>query len=237
MKASEVRRRLKAESDPQKASVYPRFFKTGPGEYGEGDRFYGVTVPECRKIAKAAAGIDEPELLRLLRSPVHEEREVALLVMVAAFERASDEAERRRLFDLYVRERRHVNSWDLVDASAPTVVGGYLERHDEDRAILFEWAASGDLWERRIAMLATFRFIKRNEFTDALAIAEILKNDEHDLIHKAVGWMLREIGNRDRAAEERFLKRPYRGMPRTMLRYAIEKFPERRRQAYLKGRA
>jgi 3-methyladenine DNA glycosylase AlkD len=235
VKASDVRRRLLQEVDPEKAAIYPKFFKAGPGEYGEGDRFHGVPVPECRRIAKEASGLSEGELVTLLRSPMHEEREVALFVLVSAFERARSETERKRVFDLYVRELAAVNSWDLVDASAPTIVGGFLE--DKNRSRLYRWARSKNLWQRRIAIMATFRYIKQGDFEDALEIAEILKDDAQDLIHKAVGWMLREIGNRDRAAEERFLKEHYRRMPRTMLRYAIEKFPEPKRRAYLKGRA
>lgn len=233
MKAAEVRRRLRREIDPEKAAVYPRFFKTGPGEYGEGDRFHGVTVPKCRRIARDASGMSEGELVKLLRSPVHEERAVALYVLVEAFECTAEPRERKRIFDLYVREIAAVNNWDLVDASAPTIVGGYLE--GEDRSRLDRWARSKSLWKRRIAMLATFRYIKKGDYEDALRIAAILRNDEHDLIHKAVGWMLREIGKRDRAAEERFLKAHHRVMPRTMLRYAIEKFPETKRRAYLNG--
>lgn len=233
--AAAVRRQLQAQVDPEKAAFYPRFFKTGPGEYGEGDRFLGVTVPKCRKIARAARGLATPEVVKLLRSPLHEERMVALLVQVDAFRRARSPKERGDVYRLYVRHLDRVNNWDLVDGSAPTIVGGFLE--DGDRKILYRWARSQDLWERRVAMLATFHYIRADDFEDALALARILKDDEHDLIHKAVGWMLREVGNRDRAAMEDFLQAHYRTMPRTMLRYAIEKLPEKRRQAYLKGRA
>jgi 3-methyladenine DNA glycosylase AlkD len=234
VKAADVRRHLKQQIDPEKAEIYPRFFKTGPGEYGEGDRFYGVTVPKCRKIAKAARGMKWAELAKLLKSPVHEEREVALFMMVDAFQRAKNEEERETVYERYVRHRKHVNNWDLVDASAPTIVGGYLE--NKDRSPLYDWARSGNLWEKRIAMLATFRYIKAKDYKDALAIARILRDDDEDLIHKAVGWMLREVGNRDRPEEERFLKVHYEKMPRTMLRYAIEKFPEKKRKAYLYGK-
>jgi 3-methyladenine DNA glycosylase AlkD len=231
--ASEVRRLLKRCAVPEKAAVLPRIFKTGPGEYGEGDRFYGVVVPDCRRIARDAHGLGERELSDLLASPMHEERTVALLVMSGRFERG-DERERRRTYRLYRKNLRRVNNWDLVDGSAPTIVGGYFERRD--RAQLYRFSRSKNLWERRIAMLATFRYIKQGDFEDALAIARILRDDEEDLIHKAVGWMLREIGKRDRSAEERFLRAHHRRMPRTMLRYAIEKFPEPRRIAYLNGR-
>ena len=233
MTAAQVARALKAQSDPEKAAFFPHFFKTGPGEYGEGDRFYGVTVPQCRAIAKQAREMKRGEIAKLLKSPMHEEREVALFILVDEFNRAKTDKAREDVYRFYVRHLRGVNNWDLVDGSAPTIVGGYLE--NKDRAQLYTWAESEDLWERRIAMLATFRFIKQKDFKDALAIAKLLRDDEHDLIHKAVGWMLREVGNRDLAAEERFLKTHYKKMPRTMLRYAIEKFPEKKRQAYLKG--
>ena len=233
MTAAQVARALKAQSDLEKAAFFPHFFKPGPGEYGEGDRFHGVTVPQCRAIAKQAREMKRGEIAILLKSSMHEEREVALFILVDEFNRAKTDAAREDVYRFYVRHLRGVNNWDLVDGSAPTIVGGYLE--DKDRAQLYTWAESEDLWERRIAMLATFRFIKQKDFKDALAIAKLLRDDEQDLIHKAVGWMLREVGNRDLAAEERFLKTHYKKMPRTMLRYAIEKFPEKKRQAYLKG--
>jgi 3-methyladenine DNA glycosylase AlkD len=231
--AALVRRLLRESADPEKAAFLPRFFKTGPGEYGEGDRFYGVAVPDCRRIAKAARDLSDRELESLLSSPMHEEREVALMVMAARFERG-DEREKSRVFRLYRKNLARVNNWDLVDGSAPAIVGGYFE--NRYRGQLYRWARSKNLWERRIAMLATFRYIKEGDFKDALAIARVLRDDEHDLLHKAVGWMLREVGNRDREAEERFLRAHHRKMPRTMLRYAIEKFPELRRRAYLNGR-
>ena len=231
--AAEVRGLLRESASPEKAAFLPRFFKTGAGEYGDGDRFYGVVVPVCRRIAGAARDLGESDLEELLSSPMHEERTVALLVMAGRFERG-DENERSRVYRLYRRKLARVNNWDLVDGSAPTIVGGYFE--GRDRSQLYRWARSKKLWERRIAMLATYRYIKKGDFKDALAIAQILRDDEEDLIHKAVGWMLREIGNRDREAEERFLRSHHRRMPRTMLRYAIEKFPERLRKAYLNGR-
>ena len=224
---------LRASADPQKAAFLPRFFKTGAGEYGEGDRFYGVVVPDCRRIARAARSLPERDLEALLSSPMHEERTVALLVMVDRFERG-DESERSRVYRLYRRNLGRVNNWDLVDGSAPAIVGGYFE--GRDRSQLYRWAKSKKVWERRIAMLATYRYIKKGDFEDALAVARILRHDDEDLIHKAVGWMLREIGNRDREAEKRFLRAHHRKMPRTMLRYAIEKFEAPLREAYLNGR-
>jgi 3-methyladenine DNA glycosylase AlkD len=231
--ASDVRGLLRKSASREKAELLPRFFKTGRGEYGEGDRFHGVVVPDCRRIAKSARSLSEGDLEDLLRSPMHEERTIALLLMVERFERGN-EKERSRVYRLYRRNLGHVNNWDLVDGSAPAIVGGYFERRD--RAPLYRWARSKKLWERRIAMLATYRYIKKGDFKDALAIARILRDDPEDLIHKAVGWMLREIGNRDREIEERFLRAHHRRMPRTMLRYAIEKFEAPLRKAYLNGR-
>jgi 3-methyladenine DNA glycosylase AlkD len=231
--ARRVRRLLRESSSAEKAAFLPRFFKTGPGEYGFGDRFYGVVVPDCRRIAKAARRLSETELEKLLSSAMHEERTVALLVMADRFERG-DQAEQSRVYRLYRRNIDRVNNWDLVDASAPAIVGGYFEARN--RSQLYRWARSKKLWERRIAMLATYRYIRQGDFADALAIARILRDDREDLIQKAVGWMLREIGNRDREAEERFLRAHHRKMPRTMLRYAIERFPEPLRKSYLNGR-
>jgi 3-methyladenine DNA glycosylase AlkD len=231
--ASEVRRRLQESADPEKAAFMPRYFKNGKGEYGEGDRFYGVTVPECRRIARAGQDLDDRQVETLLRSPMHEERSIALLILVERFRRG-ERRDRERVFRLYRRRLDRVNNWDLVDASAPTIAGGYFE--DRDKGQLYRWARSRRLWERRIAMLSTYRYIKQGDFEDALAIARILRDDEEDLIHKAVGWMLREIGKRDRSTEERFIRAHHAKMPRTMLRYAIEKFPEKLRKSYLAGR-
>lgn len=234
MQAAQVRRRLKELAVPEKAVFLPRFFKTGPGEYGEGDRFLGVTVPRSRKVARAARGMSQSEIRKLLDSEWHEERFVGLLVLVDAFQHAPTEKERRDIYRFYVRHLSAVNNWDLVDGSAPQIVGGYLK--DKDRKQLHVWARSRNLWKRRIAVLATFTFIRAGDFRDIFVLATALLSDKEDLMHKAVGWMLREVGNRDRAAEERFLRKCYKKMPRTMLRYAIEKLPESRRQAYLKGR-
>lgn len=231
--AARVRRLLRESASVDKAAFLPRYFKTAPGEYGFGDRFYGVVVPDCRRIARAARSLSETELEALLKSPMHEERAVALMVLADRFERG-EEGEKSRVYRLYRRNVDRVNNWDLVDGSAPIIVGGFFE--ERDRSQLYTWARSKKLWERRIAMLATYRFIKSRDFKDALAIARILRDDDEELIHKAVGWMLREIGNRDRGAEERFLRAHHRQMPRTMLRYAIEKFPEPLRKSYLNGR-
>jgi 3-methyladenine DNA glycosylase AlkD len=230
---TDIRARLRTLSDPRIAEHAQRFFKTAQGEYAEGDRFLGVRVPGVRKVAREFRGAPLSAVFVLLRSPLHEERLLALLMLVERFARGSD-AERTRIYVEYLKRiKTCVNNWDLVDSSGPQIVGAYLEHRD--RGVLYDLARSPNLWERRVAIIATFWFIKRGSFDDTLAIAQLLLPDEHDLIHKAVGWMLREVGNRDRAVEERFLRAHYRRMPRTMLRYAIEKFPADRRRAYLDG--
>jgi len=228
-----VKTEMNALADPERASHSQRFFKTGPGEYGQGDCFLGITVPETRMVARRWKQLPLTSVRELLDSGYHEMRLLALVIMVEQFRKA-DPREQERIYDFYMQHRERVNNWDLVDTSAPAIVGGYLE--NRSRKILYQLARSGILWERRIAVLATFYFIRNDDFTDALELARILVDDPEDLIHKALGWMLREIGNRDRNAEEVFLKRHYRAMPRTMLRYAIEKFPETLRQRYLKGK-
>jgi len=230
--AAAIRRRLMAHADASSVPILQRFFKTGPGQYGEGDVFVGVKVPAMRAVCRECRGAGLDAIRTLLRSGVHEERSLALFLLVDAFTRA-DDAGRRAIYDLYLSHTAFVNNWDLVDSSAAQIVGGWLR--DRSRAPLRRLAKSSSLWERRIAIIATFHFIRRGEFEDTFRIADILLDDPHDLIHKAVGWMLREVGNRDGAAERRFLEERYRRMPRTMLRYAIEKFPERERQRYLKG--
>lgn len=229
-----LRKALKAQADPERAKVLQGFFKTGPGHYGEGEVFLGITVPAIRKIAKRFQGMSLREISKSLESSYHEERFAALLLLVHLFEKG-DEKLRKKVFDFYLKHTDRINNWDLVDLSADKIVGVWLE--GRSRVILRKLAKSKSLWERRIAMVATFHFIKNGESTDALRIAKILLKDEHDLIHKAAGWMLREVGKRCSIKEEEsFLRRHYRAMPRTMLRYAIERFPEPKRRAYLKGR-
>ena len=208
------------------------FFKTGQGEYGQGDKFLGIRVPVVRAAAKRYAGLSVAEVTTVLKSAWHEERQFALLVMVNRYAQA-DSKEQARLYKLYLANTGYINNWDLVDCSAHKIVGPYLT--DKSRKPLYQLARSKDLWEKRIAIMSTFHFIKNADFDDTLAIAKILLTDEHDLIHKAVGWMLREIGKLNQRAEESFLHAHYKQMPRTMLRYAIERFPEKQRQAYLKG--
>ena len=232
--AATMRARLRALADPRIAKHSLRFFKCDPGEYGAGDRFLGIRVPDVRRVAREFRAAPLGAALALLRSPLHEERLLALVLLVERFARG-DESERARIYAQFRKHTpRYVNNWDLVDTAAYQIVGAYLE--PRDRGPLYELARSQSLWERRVAIVATFGYIKTRAFDDTLAIAETLLRDREDLIHKAAGWMLREIGNRDRATLERFLREHYGAMPRTMLRYAIEKLPERRRKAYLAGR-
>ena len=230
--AVQLVRRITGLGSPEKARLLMRFFKTGPGQYGEGDMFAGLTVPEIRSMAREYRGLPLRETVELLRSPVHEARLLALILLIQEY-RNGDSALKSRIYGIYLENTMHINNWDLVDASAEHIIGAHV--FGKSRELLYRLAVSDLLWERRIAIIATFFFIKSGSFEDTLRIAEMLLPDREDLIHKAVGWMLREVGKRDRAAEEAFLSRHYRNMPRTMLRYAIEKFPEQLRQKYLKG--
>jgi 3-methyladenine DNA glycosylase AlkD len=229
---SRVQGTIRSLGDSQIAEHSQRFFKTGRGEYGEGDRFLGIRVPVIRQQVKRFKGVSLEDTLRFLQSDYHEERLFAVFMLVAKFQRC-DEPLRKEIYQRYLAHTDRINNWDLVDSSAHLIVGGYLEKRR--RSKLYRLAKSKDLWQRRIAIMATFYFIKRNDFDDALEISQLLLDDDHDLIHKAVGWMLREVGNRDPARERSFLKTRYKAMPRTMLRYAIEKFPEAERKRYLKG--
>ncbi len=227
-----LRAEMAALAEPLVAVRSQRFFKTGPGEYGEGDQFIGIRVPELRWLAREyrALGVEKAE--SLLQSEIHEHRQIALFILVDQFKQGN-EITRQRICTLYLRNLRHINNWDLVDASAPHIVGAWLE--NRSRMPLKRLARADTLWERRIAMLATFHFIRKGEFEETLTMAQMLLEDGEDLIHKAVGWMLREVGKHSSEKAEGFLRRHYRTMPRTMLRYAIEKFPKAKRQAYLKG--
>lgn len=217
--------------NPQKASILARFFKTGKGEYGEGDQFLGIVVPDSRKIAIKYRQLPFSDISKLLESKIHEERFIALLILVHNFQKG-DKKERKKIYDFYLSSIKFINNWDLVDLSADKIVGAYLL--DKKRNILVSLARSQKIWERRIAIIATFQFIKNNQFAETLKIAKILLTDKHDLIQKAVGWMLREVGKRNQEAEEKFLAKHYRQMPRTMLRYAIERFKPEKRLWYLK---
>ncbi|MEZ4702293.1 MAG: DNA alkylation repair protein [Rhodothermales bacterium] len=232
MHADVVRQVLESLANPDIAAHSQRFFKTAPGEYGAGDLFRGIRVPKQREVARRFRLLPFEETIALLQSPYHEDRLVALFILVDQYKRG-DPATRTRVYDAYLRHTARVNNWDLVDSSAHLIVGPQIEATGE-RDVLDRLAASKSLWERRIAMIATAHFIRQGDFSDALRIAETLVEDPEDLIHKAVGWMLREIGNRSVDAEEAFLDKHVRRMPRTMLRYAIEKFDEGRRQWYLR---
>ncbi len=229
--ARAAQHRLRSLAFPAHAAVLARFFKTGPGEYGEGDRFIGVKVPVIRQVAKEFKNLPLAEIECLLHSEIHEERLLALVILVNQFEKG-DDITRKPIYSLYLANTRYINNWDLVDLSAPQIVGGYLE--NRSRKPLDRLAKSSSLWERRISIVATHWFIRQGDFADTLRIAEKLLNDREDLIHKAVGWMLREVGKRDVVILEEFLGEHCRVMPRTMLRYAIERFPEEKRRGYLK---
>src|SRR3972149_1057321 len=233
MTAQKMRKKIQKLADKDKAKILQGFFKTGPGEYGEGDVFLGITVPVLRKLSREYDGIGIKDALPLLQSSVHEERLLALFLLIRAYSKG-DDAVKKSIYGLYLKNIRYINNWDLVDLSAPNIAGSYLI--DKSRKPLYALAKSRDLWKRRMAIISTFAFIKRNEFSDSLRLSGMLLADKHDLIHKAVGWMLREVGKRDLSAEEKFLQRHYKSMPRTMLRYAIERFPESRRQKYLNGK-
>jgi 3-methyladenine DNA glycosylase AlkD len=229
---NQIKKELQHLADPDRAKILQRFFKTGKGEYGEGDIFLGITVPEQRKVAKKYQALSLKQLQALISSKYHEHRLISLMILDIKYSK-SDETEKKVIVDFYLKNTKHINNWDLVDLSAYKILGEHLL--ERDRKILYKLAKSENIWERRIAIISTFRFIKNNEFKDIFKIAELLLRDEHDLIHKAVGWMLRETGKRNVEIEEAFLKKHYKKMPRTMLRYAIEKFNPDKRRTYLKN--
>jgi 3-methyladenine DNA glycosylase AlkD len=227
-----LREELYALADPADAIHLQRFFKTAPGEYGAGDKFLGLRVPALRRLVREYRQLDHAHALEMLASAWHEERLLALMLLVEGYRRG-DDLQRERIHRAYLERTCYINNWDLVDASAEHIVGPHLDAREIK--LLERLARSDDIWERRIAIISTFHFIRRNEFRPTLRIAELLLQDSHDLIHKAVGWMLREVGKRDRKIEDVFLKKHYRKMPRTMLRYAIERHPEKLRKQYLAG--
>jgi 3-methyladenine DNA glycosylase AlkD len=230
---AEIRERLQKLSSKETAKALQWFFRTGPGEYGEGDVFIGIKIPPLRKLAAEFKDVRLKTVKALLRSKIHEERTLGLMILVRQFARA-DMRLREQIYDCYLAQTRYINNWDLVDGSAPYIVGPFL--WSRDRSQLYVLAKSNSLWERRIAILSTLYFIRQNDFADALKISALLLSDKHDLIHKAVGWMLREIGKRDVKVEKSFLKSHYLKMPRMMLRYAIERFPDSQRRKYLLGK-
>lgn len=231
MTAAFILDELLSVANPEKAVFLQRFFKTGPGQYAEGDVFLGLVVPVTRSIAKANKQTPLSELQVLITSKYHEARLCALLIVVEQFKKASEE-ERKKLFEFYLKNARFINNWDLVDLTCPHVVGAYLS--DKDRSCLYELAKSDRLWEQRIAIVSTVTFIRNREFEDTLALAEMLMGHTHDLMHKAVGWMLREVGKKDRDTLTDFLEMYATDLPRTALRYAIEHYPEDKRQYFLK---
>ena len=233
--AASIRRQLREIADPSRVPILQRFFRTGKGEYAEGDRFIGVTVPQIRSICRACRGaaLSLSEIERLLRSRIHEDRLTALLLLVDAFTIAAkgDDRRQREIYEFYLANTHLINNWDLVDSSAPQIVGGWLR--NRNKAPLTRLARSALLWERRIAIIATLDFIRQQQLDETFRISDLLIEDRHDLIHKATGWMLREAGKRDEAALRSYLDRRHTRMPRTMLRYAIERLPERDRRMYL----
>ncbi|MEQ1760212.1 MAG: DNA alkylation repair protein [Vicinamibacterales bacterium] len=225
-----IERDLHALANPKRAIDLQRFFKTGPGGYGEGDRFLGLTMPQVRQLARTHGAASLKDIERLLESPWHEARTLALVLMVNQYAQASEPA-RRAIYRLYLARTDRINNWDLVDVSAPGVVGAHLLMRQ--RGVLRRLARSRNLWERRIAMVSTAAFIRNDQFDDTLALADMLLTDPHDLMHKAVGWMLREVGKRDEKMLRRFLDRHAARMPRTALRYALERLTPRQRQHYM----
>ena len=225
-----LKKMVRSEADPAKAVVLKGFFKTGKGDYGEGDRFMGLTVPISRRIANKFAALRVVDIQKLLTSSIHEERLIALLMMVERFDKGNEKV-KRDIYTLYIASTTRINNWDLVDLSADKIVGRYLFNHSRQK--LFTLARSKNIWERRIAIIATFYFIKQNDFETTVAIIKLLLNDRHDLIHKSMGWMLREIGKRSSPVLRQFLNEYKEILPRTTVRYAIERFPEKERKKYL----
>ena len=225
---------MKALANPKIAEHSQRFFKTGKGEYGYGDVFIGIRVPVLRKLAKKYVDLNIPGVKKLIKSKIHEERLTGLIILVNKYKAAKEDSERNKLYDIYTQHFKYINNWDLVDVTCAHIIGRHLL--NKDRAALYQWAKSDHLWTKRIAIITNWWFIREGDLRDVFKISKILLHDEHDLIHKAVGWMLREAGKKDRKALEVFLKKHYKTMPRTMLRYSIEKLPESLRQKYLKGK-
>jgi 3-methyladenine DNA glycosylase AlkD len=247
MKSADTKKALKKLSSKKRAESNAWFFKTGKGEYGEGDKFIGVTMPNIRKVVKEFKNLSLSEIEKLLKSKIHEERMCGLLILVEQFNESPKE-----IYKFYLKNIKGINNWDLVDVTAHKIIGKYLldtsylvgsyplsrggeTEKENNREILYELASSKNLWEQRISIISTFAFIDQKDFKDTLKISKVLLNHEHDLIHKAVGWVLREVGKKDEKVLKDFLKKHYKKMPRTMLRYAIEKFPETERQRYLKN--
>jgi len=228
-----ITKEMRKLANPKIAEHSQRFFKTAKGEYGHGDIFIGIRVPELRKLAKKYVDLSIIDLKKLIKSKFHEERLTGLLILVNKYQSAKEESERDKLYELYIKHFKYINNWDLVDVTCPKIIGRHLM--DKSREVLYIWAESDHLWTKRIAIITNWWFIRNGDLRDVFKISKILLTDKHDLIHKAVGWMLREAGKKDRKALEAFLKKHYKTMPRTMLRYSIERFPETKRQKYLSG--
>jgi len=226
----QLEKELQKSGNPSKAKIYSRFFKTGKGGYGEGDVFIGLTVPEQRALAKKYVNLSITDVEKLLSNKIHEYRLTGFFILVYKFEKA-DEEQKKEIVDFYLKNKHRANNWDIIDCVADKILGSYF--FDKKKDVIYELAKSSSLWDRRIAIISTFYFIKNNKFEDTLRISERLLNDKHDLIHKAVGWMLREIGKRNQEKEEEFLKKYHKTMPRTMLRYAIERFDENKKRFYM----
>lgn len=233
MNLQQIKQRLKSLANKETAGKSKRFFKTGEGEYSSDDIFIGITVPVLRSYAKQLEHLPFETVQALLQSSLHEERQLALFVLLLQYKKLKKTSEKKVYFEFYVSNMQHINNWDLIDASASHIVGDYLL--GKDKKILTRWAKSADLWQRRIAIVASWHFIKHDHFETTTHLALILLNDDEDLIHKATGWMLREVGKRDIKTLEKFIRQHYTNMPRTALRYAIEKFPEAKRKRYLNG--
>ena len=229
---NQLKKELKEKSNSKQAKILQRFFKTGKGEYGEGDIFLGIKVPIQRSIAKKYTNLPLNQLQNLLNSKVHEYRLIALVILMDKYKKENKE----KIYNFYIKNLKNINNWDLVDISCPNIVGAYLytQPREVTKKTLQQLAISDNLWKRRVAIVSTFYFIRQNRFVESIGIAQMLKNDKHDLIHKAIGWMLREIGKRNQEVEERFLRKYYKTMPRTMLRSAIEKFSKERKEFYMK---
>ena len=237
MTLTKLKQDMQKLANKEKAKILQGFFKTGKGQYGEGDIFLGITVPEQRKVAIKYKDLSLSDTQKLMKSKTHEHRLVALLILVQKFQDSKTEKEKRVIVNTYLKNAKYINNWDLVDLSAPKILGAHLfsltKNVDKEKKILYKLAKSKDLWEKRIAIVTTYEFIRNGHFDDTIKISNILVNDTHDLIHKAVGWMLREVGKRDQAVEEKFLKQHYKTMPRTMLRYAIERFDDKKKKFYM----